>query len=144
MKIVTSARSPRGNDRLVSGQVKIGDTCSAQGLFTDGDGNKVPCSHELVASDPRHLTGTFTTLCTAHLPYVEDDLDDLWADAHAFGKPAETTRTEAPGGLEENYRKNNIEKEVKGPAKRQRNNSETSVDLSKSILDKLTNKKTEE
>jgi len=122
MRTITSIRSLRGNDRLISGQVKIGDTCSAQGLFSDENGNKVPCSHELVAADPRHLTGSFTTLCTAHLPYVENDLDDLWSDAHAFGFPAGNVRTEAPGGLEENYRKNNnIEKEMMGPKKKERN-----------------------
>jgi hypothetical protein len=112
MQIITSVRSLRGNDRLISGQVKIGDSCAAQGLFSNENGNKIPCSHELVAADPRHLTGAFTTLCTAHLPYVENDLDDLWADGHSLGFPPTTDRTDAPGGLEENYRLQNIEKEV--------------------------------
>ena len=102
MRTITSIRNLRGNDRLISGQIKIGNTCSAQGLFSDESGNKVPCSQELVSADPRHLTGSFTTLCTAHLPYVEDDLDDLWSDAHAFGFPKVNVRTDAPGGLEEN------------------------------------------
>jgi len=141
MRTVTSARSLRGNDRLISGQVKIGDTCSAKGLFNDEDGNKVPCSHELVAADPRHLTGTFTTLCTAHLPYVERDLDDLWKDAHALGRPVETVRTEAPGGIEEVYRKNNVEKGVMGPKRKKSPTTEpTGQDISRAILDSLVNK----
>jgi len=112
MKTITSVRSLRGNTRLVSGQVKIGDTCAAKGLFG------VPCSEELVAADPRHLTGIFTTLCTDHLPHVEEDLDKLWEDRHAFGFPPENERTTTADGLEENYRRRNIERPVGEPKKK--------------------------
>ena len=137
MKTITSARSLRGNTRLVSGQIKIGDTCAAKGLFG------VPCNEELVAADPRHLTGTFTTLCTTHLPYVEEDLDKLWEDRHALGFPPGTERTETADGLEENYRRRNIEKEVRDPNKKRREpNSPAGVegkDISTGILDGILN-----
>jgi hypothetical protein len=144
MKTITSARSLRGNDRLISGQVKIGGTCAAKDLFSDKDGNKIPCSDELVAADPRHLTGTFTTLCTAHLPLVENDLDELWADGHAFGPPNITDRTEAPGGLEENYRRKNIEKPVRDRFKKIREvPGQQGDNIAFSILDNIKKEKTE-
>jgi hypothetical protein len=106
MRTITSARSLRGNTRLVSGQIKIGDTCAAKGLFG------IPCSEELIAADPRHLTGIFTTLCTDHLPKVEEDLDKMWEDGHAFGYFEGNDRTNTADGLEENYRRRNIERPV--------------------------------
>jgi len=147
MKTITSARSLRGNTRLVSGQVKIGDVCAAKGLFG------IPCSHELVAADPRHLTGMFTTLCTDHLPHVEEDIDRLWEDGHAFGYPPENERTTTADGVEENYRRRNIERDAvpaevesvfnnKGPGKKKKTPSTKGVDpeIAKSVLDRIMKK----
>ena len=131
MKTIISVKGLRGADRLVSGQVNIGDTCAANGLFG------IPCSGELVAADPRHLTGIFTTLCTDHLPHVEEDLDRLWEDRHALGSPPDLERTTIPGGLEENYRRRNIEKPVGESNKRKKSPSFNSSNLTSTLLDGL-------
>jgi len=107
------AEANKGADRLTGGSAELGSECQTKGLYTDDKGKPVQCSSDRALVDPYHTFGIFSTVCSNCLPHLEKDLVKLQEDRTAFGPPISTDNTALPGGLEEAYTRENIDRAKK-------------------------------
>ena len=109
----------KGSDRLIGRQAQLAPVCAAKGLFSNEDGSPSECGSELGQLDPYHAWGVPLTLCNKCIPKVEEDLLGLEEDRRILGHPESSGNTSGHGGLEEAYTKKHIEKNIKGPSKKE-------------------------